>query len=185
MKKLVFTTRIAFACTMLLGWIVAGCSKESPSAALPSVDAGEVAAAVSADGEVTLAANQVTRQAALKELARAAKFELVVKPIDKTEQTTLRLEGVSLDDAVEKLAGGDPYFLSYKFDSATSRHVLQTVAVGEHQDARSIHLKRRRERRAKIDLRKKELLKQKQEREATGEAPPSPSAAETPTAPLS
>ena len=181
MKKLITTSRITLIGVLLLMGIVSSCSKDSPSATVPAAGAGEVAAALSADGRVSLAANKVTRQTALKELARAAGFELVTKPVDKTEETSVRLEGVPVSEAVEKLAAGQPYFLTYKFDAAQSRHVLETVAVGEHQDARSIHLKRRRERRAFIERKKKELLKEQRERErgAKGE-PPIPSAAETP-----
>ena len=201
-KKLIVTTRIGLFSALLLIGVVSSCSKGSGSANVPAVEAGEVAAALSEDGHVTVAANQVTRQKALKELARAAGFELVVKPIDRTEETTVRLEGVPVPDAVEKLAAGDPYFLSYKFDAEKAQHVLETVAVGEQQDSRAIHLKRRRVRRAFIERRKKELLKQQREQGAQGEpgapdekgaqgeqgaqgAPPVAAPAETPAAPPS
>ena len=168
MKNLSISTRVPVVGALFLIGIVASCSRDSGSGTAPEVAAGEVAATLSEDGRVTLAANQVTRQTALKELARAAGFELVVKPIDRTEETTVRIEGAAVRDAVEKLAAGEPYFLGYKFDAAKSQHVLETVAVGENQDARAIHLKRRRTRRGFIERKKKELLKQQREQAEKG-----------------
>jgi hypothetical protein len=118
---------IAASVLMLLGF---GCSDQQDGLEPVAVAVVDVGHEVELrDGRVWLDLPEGGQLTALEELAKAADFELDLHAF-RPRRVAIRLEGVTLAEAVAALVGEASFTFEYAFDAEQARHEIAALHVG-------------------------------------------------------